>query len=51
MEGLSLCTTKVATGLILFDVVLAMLLSLRTKYETKNLIAISSLMTPLKEFI
>ena len=50
MEGLSLYNTQAATVLILFDVVLAMLLSIRTKYETqKKGIATSSLMILLKE--
>ena len=40
MKGLSL---QVATVVILLDAVLAMLLSIGTKYETKKLIAISSL--------
>ena len=35
-EDLSLYSTQVATVLTLFDVVLAMLLSVPTKYETKN---------------
>ena len=34
MESLSLCSTQVVTVLIIFDAVLAMLLSIRTKYET-----------------
>ena len=51
MEDLSLYSTQVATVLILFDVVLAMLLSTRTKYETKKLIVTSSLMILFKELI
>ena len=43
--------TQVATALILFDVVRAMQLSIGTKYETKKLIAILSLMILLKELI
>ena len=43
------CSTQVATILIFFDVVLATLLSICTKYETKKLIAISSLMILLIE--
>ena len=49
VEGLSLYSTQVATALILFDVVLAMLQSIGTKYETKKLIVISSLMILLKK--
>ena len=56
MESLSLYNTQVATVLILFDVVLAMLLSIRTKYEIKkliviSLIAVSSLTFLLEELI
>ena len=43
--------TQVVTALILFDVVRAMELSISTKYETKKLIAILSLMILLKELI
>ena len=43
MEGLSQYSTQVATVLILFDVVLAMLLSMGNKYETKKLIVASSI--------
>ena len=52
MEDLSLHSMQVTTVSILFDVVLAMLQSIRSKYETKKkLIAISSLMILLKELI
>ena len=36
MKGLSLHSMQIATVQILFDVVLAMLLSIRTKCETKK---------------
>ena len=50
-QGLSLHSMQVATVLVLCDV-LAMLLSIRTKYETKKrLIAISSLMVLFKELV
>ena len=48
MEGLSICSTQVAAVLILFDDVLAMSLSISTKYEKKKVIATSSLMILLK---
>ena len=51
MKDLTLCTTQVATVLILFDVVLVMWLSISTKYETKELIAILSSMILLKKLI
>ena len=52
MTGLSLYSTQIATVLILFDAVLAILLSIGTKYETKKKhVATSSLMILLKEII
>ena len=44
-------STQVASVPILLDAVVAMLLSIRSKYETKKLIAISSLMILLQQLI
>ena len=52
MEDLSPHRTQVATVLIIFDVVLAMLLSIRSALDTKiKLTATSSFMILLKELI